>query len=82
MDFPRLHEPTVSARAETTVLAVKHETIKSADDPVVSVIQQLRDPSINIKRKTHQLPTSKEYLVKEYVHMFQGIETLYNGSYI
>ena len=76
VNFPRIHVPTACAKPETTIKAVKQDPHNSATNAVVPVIQQLRDNSITINGKTHQLLTTKEYLVKEYANVYQGIGLL------
>ena len=48
---------------------------------MVPVIQRSTKEKITINGRTHSLPTAKNYLLQEYVDVFQGIGTLSGGPY-
>ena len=50
-------------------------------EPVIPLGQECTDKKITIGGKTHLLPTTKEYLMKEYSDKFKGTGTLPGGSY-
>ena len=72
VDFPEIQEPAVNAKPEKAIKAVQ----KAVTEPVRPVIQESADSSITINGKPHQLPTRKEYMLKEYADVFEGIWTL------
>ena len=57
------------------------DKLRLRGEPVIPVVQQRTDENITIGGKTHPLPTTKEYLLKEYSDVFKGIGTLLGGSY-
>ena len=67
VSFPKIEMPPVQFKTETTIKTVESEPARSH--------------SISINGKIHQLPTTKEYLLKEYADVFQGIGTLPGGDY-
>ena len=81
IDFPQTQVPAVNAKPKKTILAVQEEQVKAAAEPVRPLIQQSKDSGITITGKTQQLPITKEYLLKEYAVVFEGIGTLLCGEY-
>ena len=79
-DFPQTEEPTVNAKPEKAIKVVQKEQVKDATESVRPVIQQSTDSSITINGKAHQLPITKEYLVREYADVFKWIGTLLAGE--
>ena len=57
------------------------DKLRFRGEPVIPVVQEHTDENITIGGKTHPLPTTKEYLLKEYSDVFKGIGTLPGGSY-
>ena len=89
VNFPEIQAPNIPYKKESSTRKGPETSIKkvtttrqeAATEPVVPVIQQSTDSSITINGKTQQLPTSKEYLLKEYADVFDGIGTLPGGAY-
>ena len=65
-----------SKQAKKTKGTVEEEVIQ----PVKLTIMCSKD-SIILNGKKHSLPTTKEYLMKEYKDVFSGIGTLLVGPY-
>ena len=66
VDFPQIHEPTINAKPDKAIKAVQNDPAKAATIPVTPVVQSSTNCSITINGKTHQLPSTKEYLLREY----------------
>jgi len=81
VQFPEIKAPDVHYKAETSIKKVTAMKEEPVTEPVVPAIQQSTDSSITFNGKTHQLPTTKEYLLKEYADVFDGIGTLPGGKY-
>ena len=75
----QIQESTVNVKPEKTIKEVQKEQVKTTTEPVKPVIQQSTDSSIY--SKTHQLPTTKGYLLKEYAYVFKVIGTLPGWEY-
>jgi len=76
VQFPAITKPIIS----TAPVFIK----KTSSVPAVAVapvIKQTTSNNITINDKTHHIPTSKEYLLKEYKDVFEGIGTLPGGPY-
>ena len=56
---------------------VKSSTAHGPKSPQVSWCKN----SVTINRKTHPLPTTKEYILHEYADVFKGVGTLPGGPY-
>ena len=61
-------------------LTKKKTVSDKVTQPSKPTVKHNRD-SISLNGKTHSLPTTKEYLMKEYKDVFSGIGTLPGGSY-
>ena len=81
VDFSQIQEPTVNANPEKTIKVVQKEQVKAATELVRPIIQQSTESSITINGKTHQPPTTKECMLKEYADIFERIGTLSHGEY-
>ena len=67
VDFSQIQVLAVNAKPEKTIKAVQKEQVKPATKPVRPVIQQSTESNITFNGKTHQLSTTKGYLLKEYI---------------
>ena len=77
--------PTQAVSQESATVSVDKLTKKKTipdkvTQPVKPIVKHNRD-SITLNGKTHSLPTTKEYLMKEYKDVFSGIGTLPGGPY-
>ena len=81
VDFPQIQLSTVHAKLEKTIKAVQKEQVEAATEPARPVIQWSIDSSVTIIGKTHQLLTTKGYLLKEYVNVFEVIGTPLGEEY-
>ena len=66
-------------KSESSKVTVEKQS-KQTDEPVIPKIKWNQDP-IELNGKAHKLPTTKEYMLKEYSGCFQGIGTLPGGRY-
>ena len=67
---------------DTSTKTITNKPVKPPPaEPVIPVGQEYTDKKITIGEKTHLLPTTKEYLMKEYSDKFKGTGTLPGGSY-
>ena len=75
---------TQAVSQESATISVDKLTKKTVPDKVTQAVKPTvkhnRD-SITLNGKTHSLPTTKEYLMKEYKDVFNGIGTLPGGPY-
>ena len=71
----------LSVQSQKPLSKVRQESNKSAANLVVAAIQHSTDNSITINGRAYQLPSTKEYLVKEYADMFHRIGTQVGGNY-
>ena len=92
--FPEVKPPQRSLHNLVSTQAVSQESATVSADkltkkktvpdkitqPVKPTVKCNRD-SITLNGKTHSLPTTKEYLMKEYKDVFSGIGTLLGGPY-
>ena len=78
--FPEIHKPAIKATAEKTVKQVTTGQDEGSK-PVIPVIKRPSRDQITAQGKTHQLPTTKEYLMREYADRFTEIGTLPGGLY-
>ena len=69
-----------SATVSVDKLTKKKAVPDKVTQPVKPTVKHNRD-SITLNEKTHSLPTTKEYLMKEYKDVFSGMGTLLGGSY-
>ena len=69
-----------SATASVDKLTKKKTVPDNVTQPVKPTVKCNRD-SITLNGKTHSLPTTKEYLMKEYKDVFSEIGTLPGGPY-
>ena len=69
-----------SATVSVDKLTKKKTVPDKVTQPVKPTVRHNRD-SIILNGKTHSLPTTKEYLMKEYKDVFSGIGTLPGGPY-
>ena len=93
VNFPEVKPPQRSLHNLVSTQAVRQESAAVSVDKLTKKktlpdnITQLVKPtvkhnrdSITLNGKTHSLPTTKEYLMKEYKDVFSGIETLLSHS--
>lgn len=76
VQFLAITKPVIS-----TAPAFMKKTSSVPAVAVAPVIKQTTSNNITIKDKTNHIPTSKEYLLKEYKDVFEGIGTLPGGPY-
>lgn len=76
VQFPVITKPVIS-----TAPAFIKKTSSVSAVAVAPVIKQTASNSITINGKTHHIPTSKGYLLKEDKDVFEGIGTLPGGPY-
>jgi len=76
VQFLAITKPVIS-----TAPAFMKKTSSVPAVAVAPVIKQTTSNNITINDKTHHIPTSKEYLLKEYKDVFEGIGTLPGGPY-
>ena len=71
VDLPQI--PSANSQYETSEnnQTVQEEEEKAATEPARPVIQHSTESSITITGRTHQLPTTKGYLLKEYVDVLK-----------
>ena len=69
-----------SAMASVNKLTKKKTVPDKVTQPVKPTVKCNRN-SVTLNGKTHSLPTTKEYLMKEYKDVFSGIGTLSGGPY-
>ena len=92
VSFSEIQKPAVQAKTDRSIKTLVEEPVKTTNgpviprvqkciDPVVPVIQKSTQESLTIAGKTHSLPTTKDYLLHEYVDVFQGIGALPGGPY-
>ena len=90
VNFPEVQKPAVQAKTDGSIKTLVEEPAKTTNgsvipivqkctDPVVPVIQRSTKEKITINGRTRSLPTTKDYLLQEYVDVFQGIGTLPGG---
>lgn len=87
INFPEMLQPTmigesVKSLAEERVRSIDCPRVPSVQEssiPEVPVIQEHTQQKIPIYGKTHSLPTTKDYLGKEYADVFHGMGTLPGG---
>ena len=81
VSFPGIQQPAVKTKVDTSIKTIADKPAKPPAEPVIPVVEEYTDKKITIGGKTHLLPTTKEYLLKEYSDVFKGIGTLPGGSY-
>ena len=74
--FPDISAPAVTAEPETSVKTVTSDQEQHVSEPVRPDMQEITSSSITISGRTHQLPTTKGYLLKEFKDVFTGVGTL------
>ena len=90
VNFPEIQKPAVQGKTDRSIKKLVEEPVKTNDGPVIPRVQKCTDPvvpviqrstkkKITINGRTHSLPTTKDYLLQEYVDVFQGIGTLPGG---
>ena len=73
-------QPQVSLHKITPTEITKAKQAQQTTEPVLPHIKWNTD-SIQLNGKTHKLPITKEYILKEYNDIFKGVDTLPGGSY-
>ena len=81
VQFPDISAPAVTAEPETSVKTVTSDQEQHVSEPVRPDMQEITSSSITISGRTHQLPTTKGYLLKEFKDVFTGVGTLPGGPY-
>ena len=71
----------MTAERETSVKTVTSDQEQHVSEPVRPDMQEITSSSITISGRTHQLPTTKGYLLKEFKDVFTGVGTLPGGPY-
>ena len=66
---------------EKALKTIQIEQVKAAIELVRQVVKQSIDSNITVNGKIHQLPTTKDYLQKEYAYVLEGIRTLTGREY-
>ena len=72
--------PQVSLHKTRPTEVTKTKQTQQTTEPVLPHIKWNTD-SIQLKGKTHKLPITKEYILKEYHDIFKGVGTLPGGPY-
>ena len=73
-------QPQVSLHKNGSTKATQMKQSKQTTEPVLPQIKWNTN-SIELNGKTHNLPITKDYMLKEYSDMFKGIGTLPGGPY-
>ena len=73
-------QPQVSLHKTTPKVITKAKQAQQTTEPVLPQIKWNTD-SIQLNGKTHKLPITKEYILKEYNDVFKGVGTLPGGPY-
>ena len=73
-------QPQVSLHKTTPTEITKAKQAQQTTEPVLPHIKWNTD-SIQLNGKTHKLPITKEYILKEYNDIFKGVGTLPGGPY-
>ena len=73
-------QPQVSIHKTTPIEKNKAKQALQTAEPVLPQIKWNTD-SIQLNGKTHKLPITKEYILKEYNDVFKGVGTLPGGPY-
>ena len=72
--------PNVHVHKSESVKATQAKQLKQTSEPVIPQIKWNTD-SIELNGKTHKLPISKDYMLKEYSDVFKGVGTLPGEPY-
>ena len=73
-------QPQVSLHKTKLIEITQAKQAQQATEPVLPHIKWNTD-SIELNGKTHKLPITKEYILKEYHDVFKGVGTLPGGPY-
>ena len=73
-------QPQVPLHKTTPTEITKAKQTQQTTEPVLPQIKWNTD-SIQLNGKTHKLPITKEYILKEYNDVFKGVGTLPGGPY-
>ena len=73
-------QPQVSLHKTKPIEITQTKQVKQTTEPVLPDIKWNTD-SIQLNGKTHKLPITKEYILKEYHDVFKGVSTLPDGQY-
>ena len=76
---PKDGQGQLAQRSELSKATLEKQS-KQTDEPVVPQIKWNQD-SIELNGKTHKLPITKEYMLKEYSDIFKGVGTLPEGPF-
>ena len=87
VSFDEIQKPALQSKTAVSIKTFMVEPAKTTNGPVIPRVQKCTGPvvpaiqkrtqeRITINRKTHPLPTTKDYLLPEYADLFQGIRTL------
>ena len=77
---PQGTQPQVSLHKNGSTRATQAKQSKQTTEPVLPQIKWNTD-SIELNGKTHKLPITKDYMLKEYSDVLKGIGTLSGGPY-
>ena len=75
-----IHKVYVSTQSVRAQLTTQSKQINQTNEPKLPKIKWNKG-SIELNGKVHKLPITKEYILKEYADVFQGIGTLPGGPY-
>ena len=73
-------QPQVSLHKTRSIETTQTKQAQKTAEPVLPHIKWNTD-SIQLNGKTHKLPITKEYILKEYHDVYEGIGTLPGGPY-
>ena len=73
-------QPQVSLHKARPIEITQMKQAQQTAEPVLPHIKWNRD-SIQLNGKTHKLPITKEYILKEYHDVFKGVDTLPGAPY-
>ena len=73
-------QPQVSLHKTKPIEITQTKQVQQTTEPVLPHIKWNTD-SIELNGKTHKLPITKEYILKEYHDVFKGVGTLPGGPY-
>ena len=77
---PQQTQPQVSLHKTRPIEITQMKQAQQTAEPVLPHIKWNTD-SIQLNGKTHKLPITKEYILKEYHDIFKGVGTLPGGPY-
>ena len=72
--------PKTDQTAQEEHRVATNAKVSTAQEPKSAQVSWCKS-SITINGKTHPLPTTKEYILHEYAHVFKGVRTLPGAPY-